>query len=56
MGSLLAEAITDNNSNNKLVKLGIPDQFIAHGTQAELYKECGFDAEGIYSTVLNFFK
>jgi 1-deoxy-D-xylulose-5-phosphate synthase len=56
LGSLLAESITENNSNNKLVKLGIPDKFIAHGTQAELYKECGYDADGIYNSVLKFFK
>ncbi len=28
-------------------RLGIPDYFVEHGTQDELYRECGFDAEGI---------
>jgi 1-deoxy-D-xylulose-5-phosphate synthase len=31
--------------------MGVPDKFIEQGTQKELYKECGFDAEGIYSAV-----
>jgi 1-deoxy-D-xylulose-5-phosphate synthase len=29
----------------------VPDRFIEHGTQQELYKECGFDADGIYEAV-----
>ena len=28
-------------------RLGIPDYFVEHGTQEELYRECGYDAEGI---------
>jgi 1-deoxy-D-xylulose-5-phosphate synthase len=27
--------------------LGIPDEFIEHGTQPELYAECGFAPENI---------
>jgi len=33
-----------------VIRLGIPDRFIEHGTQQQLYKECGFDVEGIYET------
>ena len=25
--------------------------FVEHGTQEELYRECGFDAEGIFKTI-----
>jgi 1-deoxy-D-xylulose-5-phosphate synthase len=25
----------------------VPDRYIEHGTQAQLYKECGYDAESI---------
>ncbi|MBE6197038.1 MAG: 1-deoxy-D-xylulose-5-phosphate synthase [Rikenellaceae bacterium] len=32
--------------------LGIPDQFIEHGTPKELYRLCGFDAEGIVRAAL----
>jgi len=31
--------------------LGVPNRFIEHGTQKELYQECGFDAAGICRTV-----
>ncbi|MFC0518005.1 hypothetical protein ACFFGT_27575 [Mucilaginibacter angelicae] len=29
--------------------LAIPDKFIEHGDQPELWAECGFDASAIYS-------
>lgn len=31
--------------------LGIPDRFVEHGTPAELYRLCGFDAEGVLETI-----
>jgi 1-deoxy-D-xylulose-5-phosphate synthase len=48
LGSLLAEFIAKHHYKNTLNILGIPDQFIEHGTPAELHKECGYDSEGIY--------
>lgn len=35
----------------KVVSLGIPDRFVEHGTPAQLYGQCGYDAEGIYRTL-----
>ena len=43
MGSAVLEFMTDNNYSAKIVRLGIPDKYIHHGTPAELYAECGFD-------------
>ncbi len=43
----VAEYIADNGLGCKLTPLGIPDRFIEHGTPAQLYSECGFDAEAI---------
>jgi 1-deoxy-D-xylulose-5-phosphate synthase len=47
----LADAVATfkslHNYSSKLIPLGVPDRFIEHGTQEELRKECGFDAEGI---------
>jgi 1-deoxy-D-xylulose-5-phosphate synthase len=53
LGSLLSEFISKNNYHNTLLRLGIPDRFIQPGKPSELYKECGFDADGIYSSVKN---
>jgi 1-deoxy-D-xylulose-5-phosphate synthase len=39
--------MSDNGYNSKVIRLGIPDYFVEHGTQDELIAECGFDAAGI---------
>ena len=46
-GSAIIEFMSDNSYNAKIKRLGIPDYFVEHGSQEELYKECGFDAESI---------
>ena len=46
-GSAVVEFMSDMGYNSDVRRLGIPDYFVEHGTQEELYKECGFDAEGI---------
>lgn len=42
-GAAILEFMADNNYSAKVVRLGIPDQFIDHGTQQELYHDCFFD-------------
>jgi 1-deoxy-D-xylulose-5-phosphate synthase len=46
-GSAIVEFMSDNGYNSEVRRLGIPDYFVEQGTQDELYRECGFDAEGI---------
>ena len=46
-GSAVIEFMSDNGYNAEVRRLGIPDYFVEHGTQDELYQECGYDAEGI---------
>lgn len=43
MGSAILEFMADHNYTAKVIRLGIPDRFIHHGTQAELYEECFYD-------------
>ena len=50
-GSAVAEFMVHHNYRNTIKILGIPDEFIEHGTQRQLYRECGFDAESIAGTV-----
>jgi len=50
-GSAVLEFISEHNYSTKVKRLGIPDKFIEHGTQQELYKECGYDEDAIYQTV-----
>ena len=35
----------------EVIRLGIPDRFINHGTVAELKRLCGYDTEGILSAI-----
>ncbi|TAL72094.1 MAG: 1-deoxy-D-xylulose-5-phosphate synthase [Bacteroidetes bacterium] len=46
-GSAVIEFMSDNGYSSEVRRLGIPDYFVEHGTQDELYGECGFDAAGI---------
>jgi 1-deoxy-D-xylulose-5-phosphate synthase len=50
MGSAVIEFMADHNYHAEVKRLGIPDQWIEHGEQTELWKECGFDAEAIAET------
>ena len=49
-GSAVLEWLNDNGFDTRVIRLGIPDRFIEHGTPQELYRECGIDAEGIYES------
>ncbi|MDR3329475.1 MAG: 1-deoxy-D-xylulose-5-phosphate synthase [Prevotellaceae bacterium] len=48
LGSAAAEFFAERGYPVQLVRLGIPDRFVGHGTVAQLQAECGFDAEGVY--------
>ncbi|MBU2916069.1 MULTISPECIES: 1-deoxy-D-xylulose-5-phosphate synthase [Reichenbachiella] len=47
-GSAILEFMVDHGYQSKVVRLGIPDEIIEHGTQLELQRDCGFDPEGLY--------
>jgi len=51
MGSAVAEFMVDNGYYSTIKRMGIPDRFIEHGTQTELFKECGLDMENIRNTI-----
>ncbi len=50
MGSAILEFMVDNGYQAQVKRLGIEDEFIEHGTQEELYSECGFNTENILET------
>ena len=39
--------MVDQGYSSSVKRLGVPDRWIEHGTQDELYNECGYDATGI---------
>ncbi|MEY4126067.1 MAG: hypothetical protein RL737_256, partial [Bacteroidota bacterium] len=50
-GSAVLEFMADRGYKAEVVRLGIPDDYIHHGTQEELWAACGFDAASIASSV-----
>ena len=50
-GSAIIEFMVDQKYQSEVVRLGIPDEYIHHGTQEELWDECGFDAAAIIKTI-----
>lgn len=53
-GSGVNEFILKEGLGIKVLNIGIPDQFIKHGTQEEVHKELGLDSEGILASVKAF--
>lgn len=47
LGSAVVEFMSDHHYTATVIRLGIPDRFIEHGTQKELYAECGYDEAAI---------
>ena len=50
-GSAVLEFMADNGYASRLQRLGIPDSYVEHGTQQELWAECGYDEAGIMKAV-----
>jgi 1-deoxy-D-xylulose-5-phosphate synthase len=52
-GSAVLEFMADNEYTARVKRLGIPDAIVEHGTQPELWAECGYDAQAIYETAID---
>lgn len=50
-GSAVLEFMNEHNYKPKIIRLGIPDQFIEHAKQAEQQQDCGFDSAGVIKAV-----
>ena len=46
-GSAINEVLSQKKSSPSLLNLGLPDQFIPHGTVTKLLIQCGLDVNGI---------
>ena len=56
-GTAVLEALSDHNLQGvKVRRLGLPDHYIEQGSQAQLRKDVGIDAEGIAAAVVEFMK
>ena len=52
LGSAVLEILADAGVMTRVVRLGLPDHFIPHGSRTELLEELGLTVEGIRKTVV----
>ena len=52
LGSAVLEYMADNNLHPDITRLGLPDNFVEHGTPEELYHIVGLDVESIKKAIL----
>ncbi len=55
-GSAVIEFMVDQKYQAEVVRLGIPDEYVHHGTQEELWSDCGFDTQAIVKAVKDLVK
>ncbi len=53
-GSGVLEYFSQKNYKNDILRIGLPDQFVEHGSQAELHKMLKIDPEGIVEKIKIF--
>lgn len=54
LGSAVVEYMVANNYTPKVKIMGIPDNFVEHGTPDELYRICGMDKESVLEAILKY--
>ena len=54
MGSAILEFMADNGYTPRVARVGIPDNFVEHGSVKELYHLCKMDEESIVSAMKSF--
>ena len=52
LGSAVLEYMADHDLHPHVVRLGLPDLFIEHGTQEEQYQMVGIDTDSILQTII----
>jgi len=50
-GSGVVEYFSDHNYNTKIVRMGVPDEFVQHATRNELLNDLGLSVNGLIQTV-----
>jgi 1-deoxy-D-xylulose-5-phosphate synthase len=55
-GSAVLEYFSKKDYKNDVLRIGLPDNFVEHGTQAELHRLLGIDPEGIAEKIKLFSK
>ena len=56
LGSAVNDYLRKKGLSNKVLTLGLPDEFITHGSMKDLYRLTELDAESISRRIANFYK
>ena len=51
LGSAVAEYMSDNGLHPEIRRIGLPDEFIQHGTVPQLLEICGMDSDAILNAI-----
>ncbi|MBQ9672365.1 MAG: 1-deoxy-D-xylulose-5-phosphate synthase [Prevotella sp.] len=54
LGSAVLEWMSDHGYQPQMVRMGLPDEFVEHGSVTELLKIVGLDVESIRKEILNY--
>ena len=52
LGSAVLEWMSDHGYHPEVVRMGLPDEFVEHGTVTQLRHIVGLDAEAICKTII----
>ena len=55
-GSGVLEYLNDKKYKGNILRIGLPDHFVEHGTQEELHKILGIDPAGIAAKIKKFLR
>ena len=53
-GSAVLDYLENRDYNGRVLRLGLPDNFVQHGQRRLLLREMGLDADGIYRSIESF--
>ena len=56
LGTAVSEWFNEHDYHVKVKRVGIPDEFIPHGTVPELYKLCKMDNDSIKQVIISLVK
>lgn len=51
LGSTVRRWLDENGFKRHVINIGVPDRFVAQGTPAQLYKQCGMDVDSIHDII-----
>lgn len=53
LGTAVSDWLRQHGVDLPVIKIGIPDRFIYHGTVQELYRQCGLDVDAMVRSIVN---